>query len=253
MKIPPDARVERHLFFNSSLQELVCEDPDDKGYADYSYYLQKNIPSEQITQENAEQFVPFLEVVILSDPLGICSFMVSFLSLDELDKKRWRRIRATIQEALDKFELDKTGSKGHLFFPRENETPESPKGIEKLCNAYKVQLLYKEALEDVKNMLAAKAELPDIAACFGMPVNDVKMALYGSSSGRPTPSELVMDWLWTKKSELLDELGINSIEALQFEILNRKFGRYFPKMKKLSITKRRLLPTKIEKDVEKED
>jgi len=46
----------------------------------------------------------------------------------------------------------------------------------------------------------------------------------------------------------LEELRIKSIEALELEVLNRKLGKYFPKMKKVWWPKRILLHGEAKKE-----
>jgi hypothetical protein len=225
MRLHPGLKVERHIYFNSNFDELVREDPEDKGYADYSYYFQRNKLGEKVTEENAEQFAPFLELLILSDPLGYCSFMVSFLSEDELDKNRWQRIQLVVQKYLEEFELEKAGPKrkGLLFFPRDKEKPESPgqvqKAVDRLCNAYKVKLLYKEALRDLRDMLKAGASTHQIASAFGMSADYVQEVLTGRKSHRPAPAELAKEWLLIKQLRLLE--GYCQIDCVNSLLLQK--------------------------------
>lgn len=124
MQPDENTMVVRQIFFNRKLETLASEDCPDGMCKSYMYYVQKNRIAEEATwAEDMEEYDPFLELLILSerpepgepDLLPNFSYMVSFISRDELDKKQWREIRDKVQEHLRGFELEKASTKRKLF------------------------------------------------------------------------------------------------------------------------------------------
>jgi hypothetical protein len=150
MQVNEHMKVERQIILNPKLAVLVSEDPPDGYCKGYMYYVEKNKLAEKTIwrrrseaewkakweeewKAEREEFDPFLEILILSGLSGSdepdrqpdFSFMVSFVSSDELDPKQWREVRDIVQKHLREFEREKFNTKGKLFFQTVKDSPVS--------------------------------------------------------------------------------------------------------------------------------
>jgi hypothetical protein len=245
MQLPPETRVERHIYLNSKLEVMLREDPLDKNYHSYLYYVQKNNIAEGTSWEEAKGHVPFLEVVILSDPANNFSFMVSFVSGDELDKGQWRGVRDAVEKHLRDFEQEKLGTRGLLFYPEEKDRLESAKKGEdnkaRLEAAEKLKTLYKELLAQIRKSHKEQGFLTKLALDHGIPLKEVKSILNGGTGGNPQPAELAKALI--VNTELARGIRVYDTKTLETEVLYRDHISYFHKQKRTTELKRPFIST----------
>jgi hypothetical protein len=137
MQLNDEMKVERQMFLDSELRVIVSEDPPDGYCKSYMYYVEKNKLAEKATygkNGNIEEFDPFVEILILShgpisaepDRASGFSFMVSLVSSDEINKKKWRQIRDVVRKHLSDFEQEKFNTGGKPFLPKMKD-PREPR------------------------------------------------------------------------------------------------------------------------------
>lgn len=166
MQPDENTKVVRQIILNRKLEALASEDCPDGMCKSYMYYVQRNKIAEEATwAEDIQEFDPFLEILILSersesgepDLLPNFSFMVSFISSDQLDKSQWRLIRDKVKEHLGKFERERAYAKRKLF---------SLTGKDALASAPKIALEIlilsdRQALDELVDMLNLSGDDPD--------------------------------------------------------------------------------------------
>jgi|GEM_PF-6964894 len=166
MQPDENTKVVRQIILNRKLEALASEDCPDGMCKSYMYYVQRNKIAEEATwAEDMEEYDPFLELLILSerpepgepDSPPNFSFMVSFISSDQLDKKQWRQIRDKVQEHIGKFERERAYAKRRLFSPPVRDTLESSSKP-----ALEILILSdRQALDELVDMLNLSGDDPD--------------------------------------------------------------------------------------------
>ncbi|MEN6484322.1 MAG: hypothetical protein ABFD98_05515 [Syntrophobacteraceae bacterium] len=243
--------VERQVFFNIKLDIILSSDPKDKKY----HYFLACLQNITITTKKEEDYLPFLEVIFLSDMVGRFFYRVQFESYDHITSDRWKKIKLCVDNELIRFSNEKCNDPdGRIFFPVQVDEKESISKSEeihkKLECAYEIEKQYHELCKQLKTLFSKKTPNHDIAAKYNISEEDIKIQFY--SGERPKISELAKIILTSRNSPMnyfTKQLGIVTPRQLDDLILHRhrkgSDGKieldYYPKLKKIITGKRKYM------------
>ena len=252
MLVGPDAMVERQVFLNSELEVIVAFDPEDKRYVYFLDYLSKSSERSDISWDNVENFVPFVEIAIIRDLTGYFSYKVTLDSPDILNSSDWRKIRDSVNQVLADFESAKFGTKNRLFYSEKKEEAElerkSKEIVQRKHLVFVLRREYEELVDKIKDLVKKKASTSEMAKHLKTTEETVTEYLYAPHTRRPTPAYLAKAILM--EGPLVRNLKIDDIDKLDDQILHRGRCSEFPKHRRY-VPRKRLVDLPSEEEIEK--
>jgi hypothetical protein len=244
---------ERQVLFNAKLEQIAIIERPDKTYVSPLPYVASNEfkPPAPISDENAGDFMPFLELVIYFKPPNEPRYRVSFDSDEDLDDKFWRRIRETIRQALLQFKNARRpdGSWDDLFLPNKVDEAQMARKRDKIQmqreDAERVRALYARFEEEIERMARSGAKPEQIAEQYGLDIFEVKTVVNAVDKRKKDRFEgLAKEAMLVemRKLGLHERYGIHDRDKLDHVILHRKRGNEFHKVKKDVVSRKPLIP-----------
>ena len=219
----------KQVVFNDQLKQIaVIEDPGGE-YIPPEIYVSDPKFKEKITDQNAAEFAPFLEVGIIYEPSGSFAFPVSLRLDGYIEKSMLRRIGECINEVVDDFaRLAGPIWRRRLFYPRKLDAAELELKRKAIREREEVILTlqnkYETLHKKIRGMVRSGKTSAEIAKEFNLPPEQVagKMEAKVEERRRVKPAEVAKLALMKQWSdEGLDKKLTLHPETLT-ELLHRK-------------------------------
>jgi hypothetical protein len=115
MLTKPYTRVARQIVYNHKLEQIInYEDPKGE-YVDPTRLLDQKIFAGEISFEEPDKIIPFLEILILRDTTDSFFHRLTLESDEDLTPDRSKQIGICLQEELSAFEKENFRTEGRMF------------------------------------------------------------------------------------------------------------------------------------------